>query len=568
MLDLKKQRFIVFFSWILVAPFGFYSAYTYFPSLEIEWANSAFLCVVLFITMFLPLRFRNVTMSLERWITFTVFFQYGLFAELVFTQIAMFILLFSRKTETPISHRFLVNSLLFTLVSLASGAIFHSAGGIIGTLNFMHICLFGLLYAVSYTVINSILLQAYLHFEFGTYSLREKFVAWDFISTIFLLPFSISLYFLYNHFGNKSLLLIGIPFLLVLLITRMYNQSNNLNDKLSSATVIGRELADRLGFDDVLKTFIVKLKDVVPFDQAYVLDYLEYEQLIILMGYEDDVVSKVVKNFSIASKKFEDDGLDANITKIFATKKEANVLKYFAFPQSVESVMTSPIKRNQKTEGFLVLASNRRNVFQALEMKIIDVLTGYLATSLVKARYYENTVKQSETCALTKVHNFRYLDEKLDEEMIRFHTGEIQSLSIIMIDIDHFKSINDMYGHQSGNDLLFALAKKLKIYVGSNITLARYGGEEFVILLPNYRKCETATFAEQIRKEVASSAFRIIPDLSEAREPVHVQMTVSIGVANVPEDAKDAKMLLRNADRALYIGGKQAGRNRVGVYRD
>jgi len=65
---------------------------------------------------------------------------------------------------------------------------------------------------------------------------------------------------------------------------------------------------------------------------------------------------------------------------------------------------------------------------------------------------------------------------------------------------------------------------------------------------------------------VESSAFRIIPDLSIERNPVDVHMTVSIGVASVPEDAGDAKELLRNADRALYIGGKQAGRNRVGVY--
>jgi len=135
-----------------------------------------------------------------------------------------------------------------------------------------------------------------------------------------------------------------------------------------------------------------------------------------------------------------------------------------------------------------------------------------------------------------------------------------------MLDIDHFKSINDTYGHQSGNDLLKALARLLESFVPIDATLSRYGGEEFVIVLPSYGKSETIELAEKIRKDVESATFRIIPDLFKGREPVDVHMTVSIGIANVPIDARDAKELLRNADRALYIGGKQAGRNKVGVY--
>ena len=265
-------------------------------------------------------------------------------------------------------------------------------------------------------------------------------------------------------------------------------------------------------------------------------------------------------------EKTVDDGLDMDNPKIFATQKEAMALNNFKFNQPVESVMTAPIKRNQKTEGFLILTSKRKNVFRAMEMKIVDVLTGYFAISLVKARYYEKTVEQSVRCGLTSLHNYRYLDTKLDEEIQRFHIGTINSLAVLMLDIDHFKSINDTHGHQSGNDLLKALARLLESFVPIDATLSRYGGEEFVIVLPNFGESETGELAEKIREEVESSIFRIIPDLSKDREPVDVCMTVSIGVANVTKDAKDAKELLRNADRALYIGGKQAGRNKVGVY--
>lgn len=562
----KRLQIITLIAWIVIVPPGIFLAFRLFPSIEIEWMNLSILFALLIVTMTMPLQLKNITVSFERWITFTIFFQYGVFAELAFMQIALLILVFTTKSDLPLLHRFFVNSLIFTLVSLASGTLFHYAGGVIGSTDFSNICLFGLFYAISYSVINSVLMQLYLYFEMGVYLFKEKFVVWDFASTMLLFPFSISLYFLNKQFGNNAILLIGIPFLLVLLIARLYHRSDNLNDKLSSAGIIGRELAERLGFEDVIRTFIGKLKDVVPYDNAYVLDLRNGEHLITLMASENGIITKDMTGLSFNLEKTVDDGLDMDNPKIFGTQKEAKVLNNLKFIQPVESVMTAPIKRNQKTEGFLILTSKRKNVFRAMEMKIVDVLTGYFAISLVKARYYEKTVEQSERCGLTKLHNFRYLDAKLDEEIIRFHTGDINSLTVLMLDIDHFKLINDTHGHQSGNDLLKALARLLEPFVPMDATLSRYGGEEFVIVLPSYGKSETIKLAEKIRQEVESSAFLIIPDLSKERKSVDVHMTVSIGVASVPEDAGDAKELLRNADRALYIGGKQAGRNRVGVY--
>ena len=562
----KKHYFIIIILWLIVVPLGFFLARNFYNSNEVNWVNLSILFVLLVITMMVPLKLNNMSVSLERWITFTVFFQYGAFAELLFTQIAMFLLLFTRKSDLPPIYRFLVNSLIFTPVSLLSATIFHYAGGMIGSLNFISIFFLGLLYAISYSVLNGVIMQVYLAFETGTFSIREKYIAWDFVSTMFLLPFSIALYFLSDHFGNNAVLLIGVPFILVLFIAKKYNQSDNLKDKLSSASIIGHELADQLVYEDVIRTFISRLKQIVPYESAYIIDLKAGKQLITLMGSENGLISKNIYELEFKPEKLSDDGLEMNNPKIYSTKKEAMMLKHFKFSKDVESVMTAPIKRQLKTEGFLILTSKKKNMFQALEMKIIDVLTGYFAISLVKARYYEKTIEQSERCGLTKLHNYRYLEEKLDEEIIRFHIGESSTLSLILLDIDHFKSINDTYGHQCGNDLLIALANLLKSYVTEGVTLARFGGEEFVFALPNFNKNEAIELAERIRNEVELSVFRIIPDLSEKREPIDVQMTVSLGVASVPEDSGDAKELLRNADRALYIGGKQAGRNKVGVY--
>jgi len=380
-----------------------------------------------------------------------------------------------------------------------------------------------------------------------------------------MLPFSIALYFMQELMGNKSILLVGIPFLLVLFVMRKYTASNKLNDQLTFASDIGHELADQLRFVDVLETFIEKLKAVVSYENAYILDYRMGEEFALLIGSENGKLTTSKYSVSFDSKKMAEE-LDMEQPKIFYNQKEAAKLKSIRFLDAVESVMTVPIKRNKKVEGFIVLTSSSKNKFETIETQIVEILAGYLAITLEKARYFERTIEKSERCALTKLNNFRYLDSKLDEEVTRYQKGEIHSLSACIMDIDHFKKINDTYGHESGNTILIKLAKILEKFVVSHETLARYGGEEFVLLLPNCTKIEAIDRAEVIRQEVERTLFTIVPDLSEECTPIDVHITVSIGVASIPEDAEDVKDLMRNADRALYIGGKQAGRNRVGVY--
>ena len=259
-------------------------------------------------------------------------------------------------------------------------------------------------------------------------------------------------------------------------------------------------------------------------------------------------------------------------TRIYFNERDIKSLKNIEFTGNIRSVLTAPIIRNGVTEGFLILTSFRKNMFQTEIVHLIDILTGFFAMSLEKARFYENTIEQGERCGLTKLYNFCYLETKLEENMTELQEGKISSLSVIMLDIDHFKSINDTYGHECGNVILVELAKLLRNFKAINSTLARYGGEEFVFVLPNSTKDEAAELAEEIRAEIEKTKFTITPNLTEDRREdnlsIDVNITISLGVATAPEDANTAKDLLRNADRALYIGGKQSGRNLVGVYND
>ena len=235
-------------------------------------------------------------------------------------------------------------------------------------------------------------------------------------------------------------------------------------------------------------------------------------------------------------------------------------------PVDTESIISVPINRNQNLEGILVIASRKKYAFETHQLQILSLLCSYFAVSLEKARYVEEAVSKSERCGLTKLYNYRYLDQQLEIKMNELLNGELRQLSLIMMDIDRFKGINDTYGHQSGNAILFNLARLIEKDIGVKGILARYGGEEFVVILPNYSKKDALILAEQLRAKIEDTPFKISTDLGDLSQEIPVNITMSIGVSTAPEDCDDAMALIRNADRALYIGAKQKGRNRVAEY--
>lgn len=166
----------------------------------------------------------------------------------------------------------------------------------------------------------------------------------------------------------------------------------------------------------------------------------------------------------------------------------------------------------------------------------------------------EDSLKaKSDTDYLTGIANRRSLMEKSTAAFIRARE-EKRNLSILMMDIDHFKSINDSYGHGSGDQVLKAFAELIKDTVRESDILGRYGGEEFMVALPNTGGKDAVAIAERIRKNMKHKNF----DFEE--EIVHI--SVSIGVASIDEDTRTLAELIERADKALYEA-KSKGRNQV-----
>lgn len=160
------------------------------------------------------------------------------------------------------------------------------------------------------------------------------------------------------------------------------------------------------------------------------------------------------------------------------------------------------------------------------------------------------------TDELTMLYNYRYFQIILDRELKRNKT---EFLSLMMVDIDHFKQFNDAYGHITGNRLLAEIAREIKAMVADKGVVFRYGGEEFAIVFPGLRSGEVAEIAENIRRTVKET-----PVKTAGGKPVTV--SVSAGIAAYPVDSKNKSELISHADLALY-DAKQSGRNRVCVYR-
>ncbi len=190
-----------------------------------------------------------------------------------------------------------------------------------------------------------------------------------------------------------------------------------------------------------------------------------------------------------------------------------------------------------------------------------SLLEGYLsgaATALSNLRLLQTMKTQANVDELTGLYNRRFLEDYA-HKLLAMASRKATSVSVIMMDLDHFKTFNDRYGHEVGDRILRAFAKTVSQAMRETNLAARHGGEEFVVLLPDTGARECQMVAERIRKAVERM---VVPSGSEKPLP---KITVSAGIAVYPEHGRNVEELLIASDKALYES-KRAGRNRTTLY--
>ncbi|WP_158333753.1 sensor domain-containing diguanylate cyclase [Bacillus sp. OxB-1] len=563
----KTRKSIVksFFVWLLIVPVGSIYLYTAHPPPDLD-RMAVFLFAALgFLTIYSTMDHRGRPVFLVLWLTIPAFLLYGVFVEMVIMQLAVLAFLLSENSRS-IWYVLFFNSTIVFLLSISAAIAFHLAGGQIGAEAFWPTAFAVLAYQLTHTVLKEVLLRpfGFLQKDPRSFSDLERILI--IARTFVIIPLALSLFYLIQSVGWGAFFLLGMPFFLIMIVIRLYTDREKSNYYLRQSGMIGRELSDLLDENEIMDRFVEKAADLFKMEYAILFDHqknwLKVERYFDHSRYIQVDFVPLASGEGIAGRVLKKDK-----PVIYRSRDEWNYFTINRAPADMESMIGVPIKRNRQTEAVLLLAAKKKRAFNENQLKILDLLCSYFTVSIEKARYMQDAKLVGERCVLTKLYNYRYLEECLDREMQRVNDGSLAALSVIMLDIDHFKKVNDTHGHQGGNDILCALAEMLKARTPEGCTVGRYGGEEFVFIMPGWTQDDAYQFAENLRTEVAGHVFRLQSDLGEEEMQVEAQVTVSIGVSSAPEDADEAIALLRNADRALYIGAKQAGRNRVAAYR-
>lgn len=222
-------------------------------------------------------------------------------------------------------------------------------------------------------------------------------------------------------------------------------------------------------------------------------------------------------------------------------------------PNPIKQIVI-PLHTSKKSFGAIVIAADQSLRLGRDQLQIINSAGNHLALTLRNAMKYKDLKHEADFDGLTNVYNRQQFDKRLRVELKR-HQRHVQPLSLIMLDLDHFKKLNDSYGHVAGDKVLKRVGYLLESTVRETDFAARYGGEEFVVILPETSEEQAWLLAERIRKKISSTVF--------SHEDNKFNVTASIGVASMkPGPLTPGDTLVLQADQALYLA-KNSGRNMV-----
>jgi diguanylate cyclase (GGDEF)-like protein len=272
-------------------------------------------------------------------------------------------------------------------------------------------------------------------------------------------------------------------------------------------------------------------------------------------SFTKGVVENMVKVFPVLGGE----PIDLSRVTLRVEKRKLRPDPMMMNPQAtLKSHLTLPLAVDGEVVGCISLNSDQPNAFDVQDLQFFSVI-GYQMTSTLKHFQRFSSVKtQAIYDVLTKVHNRRYFDEKLESETKNSFLNNTP-LSLIIVDIDHFKQVNDTFGHTEGDKVLSKIASLLNHSVRKDDTVARYGGEEFAMILPGAKLEVTSIIAERIRGQVETTRFEVGQD--------QIHLTISLGISNLPSHrARSKEELIKMADHALYEA-KRGGRNRVRIFK-
>jgi diguanylate cyclase (GGDEF)-like protein len=271
-------------------------------------------------------------------------------------------------------------------------------------------------------------------------------------------------------------------------------------------------------------------------------------------SFSQEVVKNMARVFSILGEE----AINVNRVTVQVEKRKLRPKHMMIDPKAtLKSHLTLPLTIEEKIIGCISLNSDQPNAFDAQDLQFLSVIGYQMAASLKHFQRFSSIKNIAIYDTLTNLYNRRYFEERLEVEAQKSFFSDT-SLSLVMVDIDHFKRVNDTFGHTEGDRVLCEIASLLKTSVRKKDTVARYGGEEFILILPEAGLEESSMISERIRRLVENTPFEV--------GQAQINLTVSLGISNFPShQARTKEELIKMADLALY-DAKRGGRNRVSIF--
>ncbi|MBD3287492.1 diguanylate cyclase [candidate division KSB1 bacterium] len=272
---------------------------------------------------------------------------------------------------------------------------------------------------------------------------------------------------------------------------------------------------------------------------------------------------EIINNISISVyhplfKRFHNKAVPINLQDDVLISGQDKLLHKWCY-QGIS--LLAPLMHKNRIMGIIAVGKKMSGEpYSQTEVEMLSLMTNMASVGISNAKLYHEMEMISVTDELTNLYNYRFLKKQLNDEISRAQRFN-HVLSLVLFDVDYFKHYNDSLGHPAGDKVLQEIGKLLKTSVRQSDIVSRYGGEEFCAILPEVNVDGAYHFSERFRRQIEQHPF-----YNEYVQP-NGKLTISVGAACFPRDAKSENELLEKADKALYKA-KDAGKNRVCLFSD
>jgi len=335
--------------------------------------------------------------------------------------------------------------------------------------------------------------------------------------------------------------------------TERFSQLVKISQRMSSLVMVSQKISSILDLDELLNKIMESVLELAGAQNA----------VLLMIDKKTGILEKVVSKSSGNSGSLDVQFSENIVQKVLKTGEYVvtdNAMEDERYLQmnsvvinKTKSILCIPVKYNDEIKGVCYLDNKiSSSVFSEEDIEILNVFMTQVAISIENAELYRLAI----TDGLTELFTHKHFKSLLDREVDRCRRFN-KCTSLLMCDIDNFKTFNDKYGHQTGDFVLVNVSRMLTECFRVIDVVARYGGEEFAVILPETDISGSLIAAERLRLAIKNEKFTY--------NNLELKVSISIGISLFPDHANDSTLLIAAADKALYKS-KENGRNRITVF--